>query len=184
LLILLGTFCRLLQTVLNLYKDGSIKPISSVTKFHPSGIKEAFQHLHANRRIGATCIEFPQDPKTISANFFADQSSFRADRAYLLVGGLGGLGKSAAMWLAERGAGHVIFLSRSATKHATANAGFLCELRALGCSVEVVAGNAADTATIERVAANSPKPIAGVVHLPVVVWVCSSPDQNSAWIFS
>lgn len=173
LLISVGTFCRLLETVLDLYNCGSIKPISPVSKFHPSGIKEAFQHLHANRHIGATCIEFPQDPTMLSANCFANKSSFRADRAYILVGGLGGLGKSAAMWLAERGAGHIIFLSRSATEHATANVSFLSELRALGCSVEVVAGNVADAATVERVVAKSPKPIAGVVHLPVVVWVCS-----------
>jgi NAD(P)-dependent dehydrogenase (short-subunit alcohol dehydrogenase family) len=114
----------------------------------------------------------------LSANFFANQSSFRADRAYILVGGLGGLGKSAAMWLAERGAGHLIFLSRSATEHATTNVSFLRELRALGCSVEVVSGNVADAATVERVVANSPKPIAGVVHLPVVVWVCSLPSSE------
>jgi hypothetical protein len=177
LLISVGTFCRLLETVLDLYNCGSIKPISSPSKFHPTGIKEAFQHLHANRHIGTTCIEFPQDPTMLSANFFANQSSFRADRAYILVGGLGGLGKSAAMWLAERGAGHIIFLSRSATEHATSNVSFLRELRALGCSVEVVAGNVADAATVKRVVANSPKLIAGVVHLPVVVWVRSFPSS-------
>lgn len=163
--------------MLDLYlnKKGSIQPISPIAKFHPSEIKEAFHQLHAGRHIGPSCIEFPQDPTTLPADFFAEESSFRADRAYLLVGGLGGLGRSAAMWLAERGAGHIIFFSRSASGHAAAHCGFLCELGALGCSYQIVSGSVEDTTTIEKVIANSTKPIAGVVHLPLVVWVCSAP---------
>lgn len=157
---------------LYLYKKGSIQPISPITKFHPSEIKEAFHHLHAGRHIGPACIEFPPDLTTLSADFFAEESNFRADRAYLMIGGLGGLGRSAAMWLAERGAGHIIFFSRSASDHATTHSSFLCELSELGCSYQIVSGSVEDITTIEKVIANSTKPIAGVVHLPLVVWVC------------
>lgn len=161
--------------MLDLYLDeeGSIQPISPTAKFHPSEIREAFHHLHSGRNIGPVCIEFPQDPTTVPADFFAEESSFRADRAYLLVGGLGGLGRSAAMWLAERGAGHIIFFSRSASEHAAAHSGFLRELSLLGCSHQIVSGSVEDITTVENIIANSTKPIAGVVHLPLVVWVCS-----------
>jgi hypothetical protein len=49
--------------------------------------------------------------------------------------------------------------------------GFLEELKALGCSVEVVGGSVAEMTTVEEIVATSPKPIAGVLHAPVVVWV-------------
>lgn len=42
--------------------------------------------------------------------------SFRAEVSYLLVGGLGGLGRSIAMWMVENWAKHLIFLSRGGGK--------------------------------------------------------------------
>jgi D-arabinose 1-dehydrogenase-like Zn-dependent alcohol dehydrogenase len=158
---------------LDLLNQGSVQPISPIAKFDPSEIKEAFNHLHGDRRIGAVCIDFPQDPITFQADFYAEKISFRRDRSYLLVGGFGGLGKAAAMWLAERGAGSIIFLSRSASAQAASNANLLLELDALGCSVQIVTGSATDITTVESLVANATKPIAGVLHLPIVSMVCS-----------
>jgi acyl transferase domain-containing protein/acyl-CoA synthetase (AMP-forming)/AMP-acid ligase II/surfactin synthase thioesterase subunit/acyl carrier protein len=39
--------------------------------------------------------------------------SFQRDGAYLITGGLGGLGLRCAQWMAERGAGHIILLGRT-----------------------------------------------------------------------
>jgi hypothetical protein len=158
---------------LDLFKDGSIQPISPIAKFDPSEIKEAFHHLGGDQRIGAVCIDFPQDPITFQADFYAEKIRFRGDRSYLLVGGFGGLGKTAAIWLAERGAGSIIFLSRSASAQAAANANLLRELDAWGCSVQIVTGSVTDITTVENLVSNATKPIAGVLHLPIVSMVCS-----------
>lgn len=116
---------------------------------------------------------------TLPADFAEpEELRFLADRAYLLVGGLGGLGRSAAMYLAERGARHIIFLSPSASKHAAIHAGFLRELDALGCTYQIVTGSVENLNTVKNVVAKSPKPIAGVLHLPVVVRVCTSVAQS------
>jgi hypothetical protein len=173
LIIFFEFHCRLFCTVLDLFKDGSIRPISPITKFDPTKIKKAFHHLPGDRRIGAICIDFPQDPITFQADSYAENIRFRDDRSYLLVGGFGGLGKAAAMWLAERGAGSIIFLSRSASAQAAANANLLLELDALGCSVQIVTGSVTDITTVDNLVANAAKPIAGVLHLPIVSMVCS-----------
>ncbi len=76
--------------------------------------------------------------------------------------------------LAERGAGCIIFLSRSAAVQATANATFLRELEAWGCNVQLVTGTVADIAAVESLVADATMPIAGVLHLPVETRVCSS----------
>lgn len=158
---------------MDLLKDGSIQPISPIAKFDPSEIKEAFRYLHGGQRLGATCIDFPQDPTTFQADFYAEEVRVRADRAYLLVGGFGGLGKAAALWLAERGAGSIIFLSRSASAQAAANASLFRELEAWGCSVQIVSGSVTDITAVEDMITDATKPIAGVLHLPIVIRVCS-----------
>jgi hypothetical protein len=158
---------------LDLFENGSIQAISPIAKFEPTQIKHAIHQLHGDRRIGASCIDFPQDPMTFQAEFYAEEIRFRADRAYLLVGGFGGLGRSAAVWLAERGAGSIIFFSRSASAQAVANASLLRELEALGCSVQIITGSVTDSITVDNLVTNATKPIAGVLHLPIVTRVCS-----------
>lgn len=171
MLITFGFHHRYLQTILDLYADGSIKPISPVAKFSASQVKDAFNHLRDGRSIGAVCIDFPHDPTTFMADFYADDVRFKSDRSYLLVGGLGGLGKASAVWLAERGAGSIIFLSRSASTQAAANYNFLRELEALGCSVQIVDGSVTDATVVENLVARATKPIAGVLHLPMMTRV-------------
>lgn len=101
-----------------------------------------------------------------------EEARFRKDRAYLLVGGLGGLGKAAAVWLAERGAGCIIFLTRSASATA-ANDEIIFELNALGCLAQVVTGSITEITTMENLVVNAAKPIAGVLHLALVLRVYS-----------
>lgn len=166
-----------MQIITGLHKDALLEPILPINRFDPGNTKDMVQYLQTNHSFGSANIEFPQDLRALSADSFADQTSFRSDRAYLLVGGLGGLGKSAATWLAERGAGYIIILSRSASKHASENTSWLLELDALGCTVEIVSGSVDDAAFVESIVDKAAKPIAGVVHLPVVVRVRSGSIQ-------
>ncbi len=53
----------------------------------------------------------------------------------MIAGGLGGLGRSAARWMASRGAKNLILLSRSGPRVEVANT-FLEELRVQGVHVE------------------------------------------------
>ena len=58
-----------------------------------------------------------------------------SDRSYLITGGLGKLGRQAARWLAENGAGEVVLVSRrEPDDEGTA---FLNEIQSIGCRVTV-----------------------------------------------
>ncbi|RYP11136.1 hypothetical protein DL765_007885 [Monosporascus sp. GIB2] len=159
---------RLLEASIKLYMDGLVKPIAPITRFGPSDIKHAFHQFQGNRPIGAICVEFPDDPQALPTDSYANDIHFRQDRSYVLIGGLGGLGRSAAVWLAERGAGSIIFMSRSASPNA-GNESLARELKALGCEVQIFAGNVTDASTVESLAANAARPIAGVLHLALVL---------------
>ncbi|OHW96459.1 polyketide synthase [Colletotrichum incanum] len=94
--------------------------------------------------------------------------SFRLDAAYLLVGGLGGIGCAVATWMAEHGAGELIFLSRSAGTRPEGQF-FLDELRSQGCAVKTVAGSVAILEDVKRAVNAADRPVAGVIQMSMVL---------------
>lgn len=88
--------------------------------------------------------------------------------SYLLVGGLGGLGRSVAVWMVQHGARHLMFLSRSAGT--TDRDGlFVEELQSMGCEVHLVRGNVTDAADVARAVAASPRPLRGIIQMTMVL---------------
>ncbi|WP_328616797.1 SDR family NAD(P)-dependent oxidoreductase [Amycolatopsis sp. NBC_00355] len=82
------------------------------------------------------------------------------DGAYLITGGMGGLGLVAAKWLAGRGATRLILSGRRGPTPETEDL-----LRELGVDVRVVTGDIAEPGTAERlVAAAGDLPLRGVLH--------------------
>lgn len=88
----------------------------------------------------------------------------RRDRAYLITGGLGGLGMVFARRLAEAGAGELLLLSRRGVAH-PASAAALSALEGVDAVVRIVAVDVSDYAALRtKVAAAATLPIAGIVH--------------------
>ena len=89
----------------------------------------------------------------------------RGDGTYLVTGGLGGIGRELAVWLAERGAGAIVLNARRAPG-AEAEA-VLDALRARGVRVEVELADVSDGGAVEamlvRIGERLP-PLAGVIH--------------------
>lgn len=93
----------------------------------------------------------------------------RADRTYMIVGGLGGLGRAVARFLVEQGARDVLFFSRGAEAAAAADPDYIAELRQLGCAVTAVSGDAARGADVRRATAAARRPVAGVLQAAMVL---------------
>ena len=95
---------------------------------------------------------------------------FRSDACYLLVGGLGGLGRVISTWMVENGARNILFLSRSA-KEGPETTPFFDELRFRGCEVSTFAGSVASLADVETAVKRATKPVAGVMQMSAVMRV-------------
>ncbi|MEH6374744.1 beta-ketoacyl reductase [Streptomyces sp. KLMMK] len=94
----------------------------------------------------------------------------RPRAAYLVTGGLGGLGPLAAAWLAAQGAGRIVVNGRTAPS-AQAQAA-LEQARAHGAEVIVVRGDLADPTTTSQLvdaATDGGRDLRGVVHAAAVV---------------
>ncbi|OLN96157.1 Lovastatin nonaketide synthase 3 [Colletotrichum chlorophyti] len=114
---------------------------------------------------------FPREAQVDEPN--EDPMLFHSDASYLLVGGLGGLGMSVSRWMAEMGARHLVFLSRTAAEQDPEKQSFIEELASMGCAATCVTGRAEVLADVERAitaAEVSPgRRLRGVLHMPMVL---------------
>ncbi|MEU6347053.1 SDR family NAD(P)-dependent oxidoreductase [Streptomyces sp. NPDC046977] len=89
----------------------------------------------------------------------------RPDGAYIITGGLSGLGLATARRLAEQGAGRIVLNGRRPASQATLDA--VADMRAGGTQVEIALGDIAEPATaghLVRVAEAEGHTLAGVAH--------------------
>jgi NAD(P)-dependent dehydrogenase (short-subunit alcohol dehydrogenase family)/aryl carrier-like protein len=83
---------------------------------------------------------------------------------YLITGGLGGLGRAIAVWLAERGACNLLFLSPSAGSKPDDQSLFT-ELESMGCTAIAVRGIVQNESDVSRAIKAAKTLIKGVLHL-------------------
>lgn len=158
---------RLLTQTMDLYSKGVVKPIHPVSVFDAEQVEDAFRYMQKGIHTGKIVIKF-SDPDNLPLEPTVPEPRFRNDVSYLLVGGMGGLGKSIASWMVSYGATHLIFLSRSAGKSEN-DQKFVKELNAAGCSVQCFSGDVADESFVRSVRAQAVKPIGGVMQMAMVL---------------
>ncbi|OHX00063.1 polyketide synthase [Colletotrichum incanum] len=159
---------RLLERCKNLLEEGSIKPVNPITSFKAAEIVKAFKYLQAGSHIGKAVVTMPEQASELPLAPVASKTQFAQDVSYLLVGGLGGLGRSISTWMVENGARHIIYLSRSAGQ-STGDKAFIHELESQGCAVQCFMGRVEDPEAVTRAVCNASKPIAGVLHMSLVL---------------
>lgn len=99
--------------------------------------------------------------------------SLRSDASYVIVGGLGGIGRVLCEWMMARGARHLIIISRNARPGP-----FVTELEQQGCEVRTLA---CDIAAEDQLGAalaqcTDMPPIKGVIQGAMVLKVCCLPS--------
>lgn len=108
-----------------------------------------------------------------------ERLAFQRDGAYLLSGGTGGIGLRLGAWMAERGAGCLLLLSRSGRADAEA----IARIEAAGTRVHVLRADVADAEALGAALAGlRPQipPIRGVFHLAAVLADATLDRQDAA----
>ncbi|KAJ4123008.1 hypothetical protein NW768_010000 [Fusarium equiseti] len=149
------------ERAVEFFRQGKIKALKPITAFDAKDATHAFHHLQDGNHIGNVVLNFPTDPLTLDARVTAKGTTFDPHATYLLVGGLGGLGRSMAVWMVERGARNLLFLSRTGS----ASPQFIEELESMDCKVVVVKGSVNSFDDVERAISQANSAIKGVFHL-------------------
>ena len=152
------------------YRQGEIEPIAPIKIFQATNIGDAFRYMQKGQHIGKIVIQMPENLQSIPVSQVKRTLALSSDKSYLLVGGLGGLGRAVANWMVEHGARHFTFLSRSAGV-SNQDQGFFEELRVQGCTVTAVRGSVACVEDIERAVSSSPRRIGGAIQMSMVLRV-------------
>lgn len=138
---------RVLNEVARLAGRRVIEPIHPVTVFPMQQVARAFRLLQTGKHTGKVVLSVAPDEQ-VRVLPRAPTPKLRPDASYLLVGGVGGLGRSIAHWMVNHGARNLILLSRNASKQ---NAGtFISQLREAGCRIVAISCDVANEQSLTR----------------------------------
>ena len=163
---------RVFVDLMALFHDGTLQPLPYRT-FDAMNIAAAFRHMQASRHLGKIVVTFPPDFAPLApASTAAPPVVIRADATYLVSGGLSGFGLRTARWLVERGARHLVLLSRRGGTGTPEVAMQLLQFAEQGVMVAAPACDVADLSqlreTLDSINGSMP-PLGGVVHAAMVI---------------
>jgi NADPH:quinone reductase-like Zn-dependent oxidoreductase len=160
-----ATWDRLVAETLELYRAGKIKP-PPMEVFDVTRVAQAYRFFAHKDRVGKVVIsmENPQARVPVSpANYL---TLFDPKKVYLLIGCLGGLGRSLSRWMMTRGARNFVFVGRSGADRPSAQQ-LVSRLEQNGANIDVVRGDVSSAADIKKaveVCAANGRQIGGVIQ--------------------
>ncbi|APA16269.1 hypothetical protein sscle_16g110390 [Sclerotinia sclerotiorum 1980 UF-70] len=176
--ITLSHFKEMMTETLDYLEKGMIKPITIAKEFDASSVAEAFKYLLPGTHIGRVGIRIRDvDGRlTLGDEVSNPPQKLQLDPegSYLLVGGLGGLGRAISIYMVEHGARNLIYLSRHAGKSDNDQA-FIGELKSMDADVVTVCGDINELDDVSRAVAEARTPLKGVLQLSAV-----QADENFA----
>ncbi|GMG49370.1 unnamed protein product [Aspergillus oryzae var. brunneus] len=161
---------RLIRQLVELYKAGKIRPILPVKTFHAQEVQEAFRYMQAGLHKGKVIIRMPESSSELHVTSNQCSITFRSDVSYIIVGGLGDVGRVLAQWLVKQGARELVILTRSPGR-IERESSFIKELEAQDCQIITVAGDVANLADVKTAVSSCTKPLAGVINLALSLYM-------------
>jgi len=160
-------FYSLLNRIVKFFQDGYIQPIKPQKSYDASDVEGAFRYMQKGVHIGKLVVRMPKTWENLEFTEGEKPIELRQDASYLLIGGLGGLGKAISTWMIERGARSFVYLSRSAAS--SENQAFVKELEIQGATVTLVSGSVSNLADVQQAVQAAPSPIAGVLQMSLIL---------------
>ncbi|KKY39789.1 putative polyketide synthase [Diaporthe ampelina] len=166
-----AAFKELFQWVRKHLEEGKIRPIQRARVFDASSLEEALRYMQKGQHIGKIVISMRDAEGTAKINTSPVKAArkLQLDRSasYMLVGGLGGLGRSVSRHLVDHGARRLVYLSRSAGT-GPGDADFVRELESMGCEVVLVRGSVTSADDVSRAVRQAPS-LRGVLQCSMVL---------------
>ncbi|KAI9730793.1 MAG: hypothetical protein M1818_008073 [Claussenomyces sp. TS43310] len=160
----------LIPTILAMNQQGSIIPPGPIQLINLDGLDRAVSSF--SDAFGSTKFVVTYEATELPIHVLPTHPRLRfsPDSTYLLVGCLGGLGRSLTSWMMESGARRFTFLSRSGTDAPSA-AKLVRDIEEDGAVVQVVRGDATSRDDVVRAVQGitSEHPVRGVVHAAMVL---------------
>lgn len=169
--------------VMTFFRENKLRGPSPLTTYNVSDLEPALRLMQSGKHMGKLVITHePNDlvkatPQILRTKAFP----FGSDETYLLVGGMGGLGRSIALWMLAQGARNFIFASRSGLDRTEAR-DLKVKLELQGAQVVVGKCDISKRVDLDRLMEQSSHlpPIKGVIQGALILQVCcfNTPRTN------
>lgn len=162
---------RMFAEVMALFHEGVLSPLP-YRAFQADRVIDAFRVMQQARHIGKVVVSMggAQPPCKLPA---VDRAAFslRADRTWLVTGGLSGFGLESAIWLADHGVRSLALVGRRGAETPGA-AEAIAALEARGVAVQAYACDITDAKAVAHVVKqvdSAAAPLVGVLHAAMVI---------------
>ncbi|KAI0198016.1 putative polyketide synthase [Astrocystis sublimbata] len=156
---------QLMKELTDFWVRGVISPVAPAACFELSQLNTAMSLFTKGQHIGKVVIEFNKSTIPAQISTTASHVKFDPKASYLMIGCMGGLGRALSTWMVQRGARHLIFLTRSTTKTPEMES-FLDHLHEMGASFMGFSCDITDYDSLASIVEEIDDlgPVKGVVH--------------------
>ena len=162
---------RVLNQSFNLIRQGAVRLVKPTTIYKYSEIEKVFRLMQQGKHTGKCVLKVHPDDKVLVVPRNPHPLILSDKATYILVGGLGGIGRSLAMMLVDHGAKHLAFISRSGDSKPEAKE-TLSQLRVKGIEAISFSCDTVDDSavreTVREISAHLP-PIKGLIQCAMVL---------------
>ncbi|PNY28233.1 Hybrid Polyketide synthase-nonribosomal peptide synthetase [Tolypocladium capitatum] len=114
---------KLFKECFALLANGEIKVPATIKEVSYADVVKGFRLLQMGKHTGkVVLVPRPEDMVPVMRSGYRNTNLFSPCKTYLLVGGMGGLGRTLSQWMVRKGATKLAFLSRSGADKAEAKA--------------------------------------------------------------
>ena len=154
------------------FQKRRISQIRPVKVFDAVSPYTAFKYMQPGQHIGRICMSISRVSESTKLDKMIggrpNTLELNGSASYLLVGGLGGLGRAISKWLVEHGARNLIYLSRSAGLGSDDDV-FVQDLNSMGCQVQLVKGSVAKSEDVTMAVKGAARPLKGILQMSMVL---------------
>lgn len=159
---------RIFKECCELVHKGEITP-PEIKEVSYADVQSGFRLLQMGKHTGkVVLVPHKDDVVPVLPASYRGSPIFSPTKAYLLVGGLGGLGRTLAEWMVRRGAKNLVFLSRSGSDRPEAKT-TVEWLEARGVRATVYRGDVSSYADVERCIQSVGGELAGIFQAAMVL---------------
>jgi NADPH:quinone reductase-like Zn-dependent oxidoreductase len=169
-----GTLYKCFYEIFNLFESGAFYAVAPVNIFPIEKIEDAFRLIASRKHTGKVVLQSGED--AIVKATLPKPQALQLDRngTYVISGGLSDIGMRFAQFLAEKGAGHVVTLSRRTLEN-DVQAEFENNIKQAGAILHIVKCDILDEMSVRNAVAycSTLPPVSGVIHCSNVLRVSS-----------
>ena len=161
---------QLFQEVMALFTQGVLHPLPYMA-FEADHVVDAFRHMQQARHIGKVVVTYHRGTGVVQPPPQPGMRlQLREAASYLVTGGLGGFGLRTAQWLVDKGARHLVLVSRTGPGSSQAREA-IARWESQGVSVRAIACDVSEASAVQALIQSIQQtmpPLRGIVHAAAV----------------